>query len=397
MGKRERIIEGTWNCTSCDARDIPARHARCPTCNSVREGGTESSFDFGATDAVTGRTLREGVTDAAQQAAAGKGPDWFCEYCDASNRADVVRCRTCNAARSPASRTAAVTQSWPAVPSPPPRVSPAAQAAAEAAAEARPPTKKGGRRGAGCLLVLLLGCGGFGVLGWWGQQTHAVTGEVVERSWRREVKMEHFTRVKEQGWRDELRATPARMPVDGRGELPGVSNVRDCKRAQRGTREVADGTERVCTTKSRRVRCGSEERCSRQDLGNGYAKEVCEDVPKYCSEDYRDCEDRTRYRTVPVYADRCTYDTWRWEAGVKRELRGADDPPRWPDVAVGPLDRATRTEAYQVTLAYDDGDEVRRHVVELPGEAEFARWRAGARARLDVSNLGRVADAALLP
>src|SRR3712207_8142227 len=46
----------------------------------------------------------------------------------------------------------------------------------------------------------------------------------------------------------------------GTGELAGVENVRDCVRRQRGTRRVADGTERVCRDRTRKVACGTEER-----------------------------------------------------------------------------------------------------------------------------------------
>src|SRR5215217_4952294 len=86
MAKRTRIIEGTWNCTSCDAKDILARHKRCPNCNNPRElTGDESDFDFGEVDAESGKSLREGVTDDKALEIAGAGEDWFCAFCGAAS------------------------------------------------------------------------------------------------------------------------------------------------------------------------------------------------------------------------------------------------------------------------------------------------------------------------
>src|SRR5204863_4370115 len=117
---------------------------------------------------------------------------------------------------------------------------------------------------------------------------------------------------------------------------------------QRGTRQVPDGTQRVCHTKSRRVSCGTEESCHTQNLGNGFSKEVCHDVTKYCSESYEQCGDETRYRTEPVYGEECTYDTWEWQKTDERTLTGTDDQPKWPALDTDRLDRLVRSETYSV-------------------------------------------------
>src|SRR5438874_1615676 len=98
----ERIIEGTWSCTSCGARDIKARHKSCPGCGNPREqSGSESQFDFGEKTAE-GALVRESVSEASALELAAAGADWFCAYCAASNRGDETRCRTCSAEREPA-------------------------------------------------------------------------------------------------------------------------------------------------------------------------------------------------------------------------------------------------------------------------------------------------------
>ncbi|HEX8823407.1 MAG TPA: hypothetical protein VF794_26005 [Archangium sp.] len=367
MAKRTRLIEGTWNCTSCDTRNIPARHRNCPNCNNPREEtGQESEFEFGE---------EQSVTDEKALSAAAAGADWFCDYCGASNRGDTPLCRHCRAERSSTSRALSAEPDPDAAPPPEPEF---------------PRAPKSSRRW--LYLVLLLPCFGGGLFSFWGSRTHGVTGQVVSTEWTRTVQRESFQRVSQTGWRDGLSTTAPRMPVNGQGERPGVENIRDCTRRQRGTRQVADGTERVCEDKTRRVQCGTEEKCTRQKLGNGYMKEVCDDVPKYCDESYEDCHTRTRYRTEPVYDVSCTYDTYAWtDMGPPARASGNDSAPRWPELRVGAVDRLRHEEKYLVRIEYQDGG-VKRHELEPRNESEFLSWKKGQSVSLQVSNLGSVSN-----
>jgi hypothetical protein len=372
MAKRTRIIEGTWNCTSCDTRDILARHRNCPSCNNPREEtGQESEFEFGGADATSGKSLREGVTDEKALSAAAAGVDWFCDYCGASNRGDAPLCRHCRAQRASTSRTLSEEAApAPRAPAPPP-----------------PPASKGFGRKWLFVGLGLLSC--FGTCMLWGSRSHDVTGRVSSTEWTRTVHRETFQRVSKTGWRDELSTRSPRMPVNGQGEVAGVENIRDCVTRQRGTRQVADGTERVCETKSRRVQCGTEEKCTRKKMGNGYMKEECDDVPKYCSESYQDCDTRTRYRTVPVYDQSCTYDTYAWKEVDSDRASGRDSAPHWPELRAGPLDRLRREEKYVVRIGYSDGSD-KEHQLEPKSEAEFLSWKKGQSVPLQVNNFGSV-------
>ncbi|MET0401365.1 MAG: hypothetical protein ABW123_03135 [Cystobacter sp.] len=371
MAKRTRIIEGTWNCTSCDARDIPARHRKCPTCNNPREeSGQESEFDFGEVDA-SGRLVREGVRDEKAVSSARAGTDWFCEYCQASNRGDTTVCHHCRAERSGASPALAEEDLSPAAPPPPPR--------------------KGGvprwlrYLGVG-VLVFVGSCVGLGI---WGSLTHDYSGRVASTEWKHTVHRESFQRVSREGWRSDLRAVAARMPVNGQGEEPGLENIRDCVSRQRSTRQVPAGTREVCSNKTRSVACGTEEKCTTKKLGNGYAEESCHDVTKYCKESYRECRDEVQYRTEPVFDTKCTYDTHAWKEVDVRALSGRDDAPRWPELPSGPMDRLRRESSYQVHVEYTDG-RTKTQVLEPRSEAEFLAWKQGAPLSLKVSNAGKV-------
>lgn len=380
---RRRIIEGTWTCSSCQREGIPGRERRCPQCGSPREAdGPESTFDFGP-QTETGRSEREAVTEAAQLARAAAGADWFCGYCGAGNAGDAQRCRHCNAPTDPSNR----------------RLVPPGEAVAggspsggepQEAETAVPPPKARGRRRPVWLLVLLA----VGAFLAWGLRTRADTGVVEAVRWTRVVHQERFVPETREGWRDELQLRSPVMPVNGRGEVAGVANLRECHRAQRGTRQVPDGTERVCRTKHRKVQCGTREQCRRRDLGNGFAEEVCEDVPTWCQEAYEECRDETRYRQEPVYGQRCSYDTYVWKRVGSHPLRGGDAPPRWPDVRAGAHERLLREETYAVDIAWGDG---KHHILTPATEAEFLSWRPRGRVDLRVNNFGRVTAAAPAP
>jgi hypothetical protein len=375
MAKRIRIIEGTWNCTSCDTKNIPARHKKCPTCNNPRElTGKESEFDFGGEDAATGKSLRESVTDEKALDMANAGADWFCAYCGASNRGDQPICKNCKAERTDDAK-ALEEEADPGLPPPRPQA---------------PPAKKGrwGKVALGILGSLFLCCGGTIVYSIWSDIPHDTTGESTSTDWKRAVSHERFTPVTLEGWQDELRSQPPRMPTDGGGEVAGVQNIRGCVSRQRTTRKVADGTQRVCSTKTRKVQCGTEEKCRTRNKGNGFKEEICEDVPKYCSESYEDCRTETRYRDEPVYAQKCSYDTYQWKELAKRELSGRDgDPPRWPELLAGPADRLRKEEKYTLHIAYDGKEKT---TLEPKTEQEYLAWKKGQQVALTVTNGGEV-------
>lgn len=352
---RRRIIEGRWRCSSCDTADIGGRHKTCPTCGNPREGADgESDFRFGGTTA-SGASVAETVTDVDAVDLARAGTDWHCSTCGAANRGDVGNCRSCGAA--------------------PGETTPAA-AAAPPARKARWPLV------AGVLGVLALGA-------FWATRTQDLSGEVT-RSWTHTVDLQRFTPLTTGGWQRTLGERAPVMPVDGAGEVAGVAGVRDCQQRQDGTRKVADGTERVCRQRTRQVQDGTREQCTVKDLGNGFAEEVCTDVPVTRSESYEHCEDQTRYREEPVYDTWCTYDTWTWKSVDQARLSGGWETPAWPQVEAGPLDRTVRSHSYGVIVRYADGDDLAEHAVTPDTLAELESWTRDQPVTVQVNNLGTV-------
>lgn len=101
------------------------------------------------------------------------------------------------------------------------------------------------------------------------------------------------------------------------------------RREQRSSKQVADGD--TCTTR-------------RKDQGNGTFKEIRECQPKYRSE--------------PVYAEKCDYESSRWATARTLKAAGARaEPPPWPNVDIrnpgtclGCEREGPRTEVYKVAF-----------------------------------------------
>jgi hypothetical protein len=385
MARRTRIIEGTWNCTSCGTQGVLGRHKVCPQCGNPRERGHETQFDFGATT-ESGASTKEAVTEAALLQQAALGPDWRCSFCQATNAADLTVCRACAAPRAES----------PEEPAPPEQAASVQDLVSAPTAETPQPAgpaSLGRRRGClGCALALGVALVALLILSIWGAQRHEYEGRVMSRSWERVVHREGFVPVTKDGWRDEVRAVRPVMPVNGAGAVAGVTDVRDCHREQRGTRRVADGTERVCRNVTRRVACGTREVCRKKDLGNGFAQEVCEDVTKYCDKTEEECQQETRYREEPVYDTRCRYTTWEWQPNGEERASGHDDDPRWPALSAGAHDRLRREGRYGIDVEYSRRGQVRTHTLTLSSEAEYRGFRTGQPLTVVVNNLGVVKD-----
>lgn len=350
MAERRRIIEGTWTCGECGTEDIPGRDKRCPSCGAAREQ-SETDFAFGAT-AASGKVEAATVEDAEALELAEAGADWHCAYCGAGNRGDGDRCAACGAFRSELPPT----DDDDATPPP-------------------PPEKKGmgtlKKLGIGLAVLVVLGL----VFAFWATRTTDMQGEVTALAWTHQLHHERFTKVDAEGWRTELREVRPKMPVDGAGEVAGLFDIRLCTRREKEPER--------CETKTVSEECGTEEKCEVKDLGNGFAEEVCRDVPKMCEREVEEC-------TEAVFDDWCTYSTHTWETLETRTTEGTTDAPTWPaEPSLGERDRARREADYAVTVAYDGGETHTLHPTDVEA---FERWEVGARASLAVNNLGQVRD-----
>lgn len=180
---------------------------------------------------------------------------------------------------------------------------------------------------------------------WKREGVFVVTGH----AWERSIAVERFEVGRRTAWCDD-------RPVGGR-ELSR-------HREQRTTKQIGDGE--TCQTR-------------KKDQGNGTYKEVRECKPKYRSE--------------PVYADRCEFEVTEWRTSRSLAERGSSptDPPRWPAVALlrpgtclGCEREGPRSETYTLKLTNTKGKAGDVATCELPEArwstfAKGTKWRGKAR------------------
>ena len=149
------------------------------------------------------------------------------------------------------------------------------------------------------------------------EEEKAVT--VTGHSWSRNIEVEQYKQVTEEAWED-------RVPSQGK--------IKQCREKERDTEKVPDG-----------------ETCSivKKDNGDGTYNER------------EECE--TKYRTVPIYDDWCSYEIKKWTVVRTETAGGKDLQPSWPEVSMNTCNitalscerEGQRTSVYTVHLQDEQG------------------------------------------
>ncbi len=199
--------------------------------------------------------------------------------------------------------------------------------------------------------VLLLGVIAVGVL--WKKE---VSATVEGHSWKREIAIESLQQVSESAWRDAV---------------PSDAYAMSCSKEQRSTKKIADG-----------------ETCHTRDVDRGDGtferKNVCE----------------TKYKSEPVYDDKCRYTVDRWKRSRAVTAQGGlDDAPAWPAVSLrqpgtcrGCEREGAKTQEYIVALG---GPQNAKFNCDKP-EAEWRAYKKGGKYPLQVRVLTGGADCSSL-
>ena len=270
------------------------------------------------------------------------GADWSCAYCSSPNSAAAAHCTNCGAGQDGSKPVALISDTEKKVVRQP-----------ESAARSNAPT--GSIAGVGWVFgALVLAVIGLVFLF---TSTTETSVTVAQRNWVRTIQIEQMARVADSAWCDNLP-----------GDAYGVSRSRE----QRSTREVPDGQT-----------CHDE----RIDKGDGtFVK-------------HRECT--PRYRSVPVYDDRCRYQVNRWRSvrTLKADTQNALMPV-WPAVsdqnanfvgagvgggmgALGSEREGPRREDYVLTLASGG----KTWTCNVP-EAVWSKYQEGAKTPLKVHLTG---------
>ena len=165
-------------------------------------------------------------------------------------------------------------------------------------------------------------------------QTKEHTYIVKGKTWNRSIAIEKQKTFSESGW-----------------TLPDGARLNYTRREIRSYEQVPDGYETVPVTRYKSV---PKTETYYEDLGNGNAQRrtrtTYEQVP------YTDYEQRTKYKSVPVYDTKYYYDIDRYVYERSVTTNGTDDEPYWGEVNLGALERqGSKSEEYKIL--FDDGKE----------------------------------------
>ena len=259
------------------------------------------------------------------------GADRSCPACQTPNGTKAHNCRSCGSPLDGAQEVARVADRSSGAPKP-------------AAALPKKSASKWPWIVGGVLVVLVAFCL---VAAFWKKDV-GVT--VTAHRWERTIDVETLRAVSESAWCDS-------MPAGAYS----VSRTRE----ERSTRQIADGE--TCTTRE-------------VDRGNGTFE--------------RRQECKTKYRSEPVYDDRChfTVDRWQVSRTEKATGQGLTPAPTWPAVrllregtSLGAERQGSRKETYSLSLSGKDG---KTYSCSLPA----ARWAAITDGHAKVIPIGVLTD-----
>ena len=282
--------EMLWDCPSCGTKKLLGKtHRRCPNCGAAQDAKKRYFPPPGEEVPVEGHVF--------------VGVDWACGACQTPNSRAADYCINCGHPREGNADVALVTEdgaaatkdiSPGAAPEEPGPSEPAAGipfAAERREEEAKPAERGFFRRSA----ARLLGGGAAALVAFFALAvlwTEKVEVAVERHEWVREIDVERMAARPDSAWCDS-------MP----GDAYNVSRTRE----QRSSRQIADGEE-----------CHDV----RRDNGDGTFS-----TSRECS---------TKYRSEPVYDDRCHYTVNRW--GLDRTARnsgaGLSPEPSWPALSL---------------------------------------------------------------
>lgn len=368
-----RHIEMTWGCSSCAKQNL-GRHKQCQGCASPKDGSEKYEMPADPSQAVS-------VTDAALLRMATAGPDWRCAYCDSDQRATDGSCQNCGA--SPVA---------------------APSAAPAAAIASRFQLTKRRKIALAALGATAMTVGG---VTWNARRPRDYDARVTAVTWERVIDVEKFAIRTREGFTDTMPGEAFDIVSVGQ-RVHHHEQVFDHNETEYYSVTVPDGYRTESYTE--RVSCGQDctdvpERCSEKCTSdnNGFAtcRTSCTGGGQRCTTRYCN-ESRTRqvaktrqeqrsrivakYRSEPRYAEGFSYKIWAWQPERTVRAAGASTTDvRWPDGGAVPdpggptpheIERERRSDAYTVTVRYDDDQTVK---FAVDSADEFSRFAVSSK------------------
>lgn len=336
-----------WTCPSCATRN-PGPQKICLSCGAPQP--KDAQFEQPAQEKI--------ITDQAEIAQAGKGPDIHCYFCGTRNPADAKTCSQCGGdlAQGEARRRDEVLgkhQQGPAqkrlCPACGAANSPDAPKCAQCGAAFAAPRVQAAKPQPASLdlkwiIIIAVVCLVLmGVCCFMTTHTKDASGRVETVEWTRSISVEALVPVEHQTWHNDI---------------PAGAVVGTCTQKVRSTQdEPAPGAKEVCGTPYT------------VDKGTGYGEVV------------QDCK-------YEVYDDYCAYTVPEWREVNKLVSSGADFYPHWPDTASVRSDQrlGRQEESYKIFFSVDGED----HSFTTSDEDLFMQCGIGSRWNLKINTLGVV-------
>jgi len=347
-------VELEWTCPNCGNQNAGLKKS-CASCGAPQPQNTQ--FELGQ--------QRELITDAQKAAAAAKGADIHCPFCNTRNAADAQTCIQCGGdlkeglkresgrVLSGTATSAGNETSCPAcgTPNPPGTLlckACGAQLGASKPAGPNPALAAPNGRSANIrpwmalplIAILALCCLTIGYLFF---RTTTLMGMVQDTQWQRTIAIEAQREVTREDWRDQV---------------PGDAKVLGCQQKYRTRQDSpAPGAKEVCSTEL-------------VDQGNGSAK-----VVESCY--------------YEVYADYCKYSALEWQNIDQAQATGSDLQPYWPQVSLASGEReGDRSETY--TVHFDTKDGIKQYTTS--DATLYSQLQPGTEWSLVVNTLGAIVE-----
>jgi len=320
-----RIIEGFWDCKSCNAKGIRGGIRECPNCGKARDENTTFYLDL----------EKKQYVPKEQEKNINRNPDWVCKYCNQLNSDNDKVCVSCGASRTEQNLNYFENHNK--------RINEEKEKSSQDEINNQESKHHVSNSSftlknfifskIGVILIalaIILGISGIVYL--LIPKVHELT--ITEMSWQRSIDIDRYQTVEENDW---YLPSGARL-LYSQEELSRYEQVLDHYETK--TRQVA-----------RQRISGHEDYVSGyRDLGNGYFEEIISSRPIY--ETYYETEEYQEpvYRDEPIYQTKYYYeiDKWIYERSVK--TNGVNKTPYWGDVTLDSDEKISRqSENYYIT------------------------------------------------
>jgi len=346
-------VELEWVCPNCGNKNV-GMIKTCGSCGSPQPQNIQ--FEVGQN--------RELITDSQKTAAAARGADIHCPYCNTRNIANAEVCIHCGGdlkegvrresgrVLSGAPVNSGIAQTCPNCGTSNPGTNNTCSACGTSLAKSLPqspvtPSLAVSKQSAfrpwmmlPIAAILMICCVVFAFFFF---RTTAQTGVVQNSHWQRGIGIEEQRPVTREAWKDQL---------------PGGTEVLSCQQEYRSREEnPVAGAKEVCSTEL-------------IDKGNGAAE-----VVETCF--------------YEVYDDYCKYQVLEWQNVDQVTAQGTDLQPYWPQVDLNNGRReGDRSETYTVIFETEDG--IKQFTTS--NAALFVQLQPGTQWTLTLNALGAIVD-----